>query len=148
MFSAQERSMLCLVMGSGWWSPESKEIIPRKTVVLNRPVRLAPFKICTENMYAIVEREREEPMRITIPRHQSGIKVLYTIESKILILMRDVYDLCTTNYKTLLKEINKNLNNGEVYHVHGLLTLNTVKMSILLKLVQCYSYENSSKLSL
>lgn len=34
--------------------------------------------------------------------------------------MREVQDIYTKYYKTLLKEINKDLNNGEVYNVHGL----------------------------
>lgn len=34
--------------------------------------------------------------------------------------MREVQHIYTKEYKTLLKEINKDLNNGEVYNVHGL----------------------------
>lgn len=63
-----------MVMGSDW-SSDSKEIILRKTVVLNRSIRLAPFKICTENMDTIVERE--EPMRITITKTPKWYKKYY-----------------------------------------------------------------------
>lgn len=85
-------------------------------MVLNRPIGLACFKICTENMYTMVgkERERGEPMRITITKAPKWYKNTIYNRLKILILMRVVYDLYRTNYKTLLKETNKNLNNGEV----------------------------------
>lgn len=49
--------------------------------------------------------------------------------------MSDVHDFYTTNYKPSLKEINKKLNNGEIYHIDGLITLSVVKMSILIKLI-------------
>ena len=40
-----------------------------------------------------------------------------------------VHDLYKENYKILMKEIKKEKKNGEIFHIHGIISV--VKMSVL-----------------
>ena len=51
-------------------------------------------------------------------------KILFTIASKSkylgITITKEVKYLCTKNYKTLMKEIEEDMVNGKISHVHGL----------------------------
>ena len=58
-----------------------------------------------------MEREIKETIPFTIAMKR--IKYLGINQPK------ETKDLCTENYKTLMKEIKEDTNDGEIYHVHG-----------------------------
>ena len=66
--------------------------------------------LCTNNKKS--EREIKETIPFTIATKRIKYLGIY--------LPKETKDLYIENYKTLVKEIKDDTNNGEIYHVHGL----------------------------
>ena len=77
------------------------------------------YKINTQKSLAFLytnneKTEREIKERLPFTTSMTGIKCLE------IYLPKETKDQYIENYKTLMKEIKEDTNNGEVYHVHGL----------------------------
>ena len=86
--------------------------------LINEYNKVAGYKINTQKSLAFLytnnektEREIKETITFTIAMKRIKYLGIY--------LPKETKDLYIENYKILMKEIKKDTNNGEIYHIHG-----------------------------
>ena len=119
----------------------SKDFKEKLLELINKFSKVAGYKVNTQKsvvfLYTNNEQSKKETKK-TIPFTIASKRIKYLGIN----LTKEMKDLYNENYKTLLKKIKVNINKWKDIPCSWIGRLNTVKMSVLPKIIYCNPYQN------
>ena len=96
-----------------------KDVIRKLLELINKSGKVAEYKINPQKSLSFLYTKKEmseREIKETLPFIIATKRIKYLGIN----LPKEIKDLCSENYKTLMKEIKDDKTDGEVYHVPGL----------------------------